>query len=532
MQRPSYDVGVIVPLAEEFRCIIEIAPQLEAISHDGSFFYVLQFDSISVVAHICGQMGTLPALQATTKLLAFTDVKVLVVLGLGGALGSDVSVGDIVVAEEVAEFQANSKAETTGDTYTVRHSGRHWPLDYRIRKAIENFEFACSEGFSKWRADVAKDYQELAICNKEAICSERPQVHLGPIASGNTVAASAAYVGELKKINRKFAAIDMEAAGVALAASERIHPIPCLVVRGISDNANEYKKDLDASGEGAWRKYCIRNATSFLKYLFSWDVFQNACGISSQVPTDSWALAAKVATGLRSCTGGCWLVGIAFDCYSQGPSVINTQESLPVDISRLRVADPRFAELVDAAARAKIELVMTGDTGSAITRFTALALNYRQHLNSPAADTLLSDFDSVVHQLLCPSKDDDSAMAIILEADRLEEEVGPEAVIALLTDLADSMPKVRERLVETYASLNRWADVAATLDPLDLNTLSRSELENLVAGHVKLSRIQEAIELLSLHSTKYQDNAAQLFRRHLKMQHSQLCIDSESRNGQ
>ncbi len=89
----------------------------------------------------------MPALQATTRLLAFAEIKLLVILGLGGALGDDIAVGDVVVGEEVNEFQANSKAEAVGDSYEVRYSGRHWRLQFNIREAIGQFEFAAAPSF-------------------------------------------------------------------------------------------------------------------------------------------------------------------------------------------------------------------------------------------------------------------------------------------------------------------------------------------------------------------------------------------------
>jgi hypothetical protein len=35
MERRNFDIGIIVPLREEFRYVVEIAPKLESISHEG-----------------------------------------------------------------------------------------------------------------------------------------------------------------------------------------------------------------------------------------------------------------------------------------------------------------------------------------------------------------------------------------------------------------------------------------------------------------------------------------------------------------
>ena len=113
MQEQRFDVGIVVPLAEEFRYVVEICPQLESIPYEGTRLYRMQFSRTSALCCLVGQMGALPALQAATRLLGFADIKLLVLLGLGGALDSSVEVGDVVVAEEVNDFQSSSKAQST-----------------------------------------------------------------------------------------------------------------------------------------------------------------------------------------------------------------------------------------------------------------------------------------------------------------------------------------------------------------------------------------------------------------------------------
>jgi hypothetical protein len=60
----------------------------------------------------------------------------------------------------------------------------------------------------------------------------------------------------------------MEAAGAAYAAYARIQGVPLLVVRGISDFADERKAELDkvtsVHGKGAWRRYATMNAIDLL----------------------------------------------------------------------------------------------------------------------------------------------------------------------------------------------------------------------------------------------------------------------------
>ena len=292
------------PIGEEFlNTLLEVAPQLESIAHEGTYFYRLDFGAISAVCCVVDQMGPLPASQAAIRLLDFADLRLVAVLGVAGALDNDVALGDVVVAAEINEFQANSKAESIKDGYEVQYSGRHYSLDFGIRQALTHFEFSGRRYFDGWQAATSGYYAELDSPDKIDIGCP-PSMHLGPIASGNVVAASTAFVAEVKRINRKFVAIDMEAAGVASATGERIHPLPCLIVRGISDRANEEKKVLDAQGKAAWRRYAVRNATAFLLALFKWEGFLKVVSLdaSTSLPSNE-DVTKKLASQLKSCVG-------------------------------------------------------------------------------------------------------------------------------------------------------------------------------------------------------------------------------------
>ncbi len=525
-ERRKFDIGIVVPLKEEFRYVVEIAPQLESIPHEGTYFYRLDFGSISAVSCLVDQMGTIPALQAATRLLGFVDIKLLVVLGLGGALDGDIDVGDVVIATEVNEFQANSKAESSGESYKVRYSGRHWPLEFRIREALSHFEFSGRDAFISWQTSTSIDYGKLEIPDKESMCPSVPSMHLGPIASGNVVAASRAFVAEVKQINRKFMAIDMEAAGVVPAAAERIHPVPCLVVRGISDHSDENKKTLDEQGKRTWRRYCVRNATSLLRNLLTWEGFLIATGLcTSKPPSGGECVARELVMRLKSCVGGSWIVGVAFGLYFYGPRVGAGEAVVPMDLSRLIVADIKIEELMNAAIALREEVLAHKDLQLAADEFAKLADRFRTQLGSGDANSLLEDFDKVVTEILIPESKDEQLEAVLLEANRLEEEVGPEAVIELLRDLAKGYPRLRERYVDALASAKRWSEVTKTVGQVERAELSRLELEHALFAYAKTGQFDCANEMMRQHHGEYDDNAAKLFRREVGRQHPEIGKD-------
>lgn len=527
MGKRKFDVGIVVPLKEEFRYIVEVAPNLESIPHEGTYFYSLDFGKISAVCSFAGQMGSIPALQITTRLLGFADIKLLVVLGLGGALDDDVAVGDVVVATEVNDFLANSKAMSTGEGYEFQYSGRHWPLDFGIREALSHFEFSGDDAFINWQTHCSGDYNKLGIPDKENICSSPPSLHLGPIASGNVVAASSVFVEEIKRIDRKFVAIDMEAAGVASAATERIHPLPFLVIRGISDHANEEKKTLDMQGEGAWRRYCVRNATSFLRNLLTWEGFLNATGLpTSKSPSSSKDVASELVVRLNSCVGGPWIIGVAFDLYTYGPSTTDGGAIIPMDLSRLRVSDARVSKIMGSASQLKEDLLVHGGLQLAADGFARLVEDFRNQLSSTEADSLLQDFDRVVQEILCPESKDEQVEAVLLESDKLEEEAGPEAVIELLSGLVNEAPRLRERYVEVLAGVNMWPVIVETVSHVEHSQLSRRELEHALFAYAKMGSFDIAIEIMKRHRNEYDDRFAKIFRQEVSRQYPEFRKDA------
>jgi nucleoside phosphorylase len=93
----------------------------------------------------------------------------------------------------------------------------------------------------------------------------------GPIASGPILVAATAFAKWLRERNRSYLAVEMEAAGLLAACSERVGPTRSLVLRGISDYADHRKAELDKIQGGALRRYAMQNVISLLWALMQTD---------------------------------------------------------------------------------------------------------------------------------------------------------------------------------------------------------------------------------------------------------------------
>lgn len=520
-ERRRYDVGLIVPLQEELRYIVGVAPIVDSFSVDGAFYYVLDFESHSVVCTVVGAMGPLPTLRSTTLLMGVADIRLLVVLGLAGSLDADVLVGDVVVASEVNEFQANAKAESTGvGEFSLRYSGRHYPLEYRIREAIGHFEFSGRTHFQDWQADTQANFDGLTIPNKGQLCLAPARLHLGPMASGNTVAAAEGFVKELKGIDRKFVAIDMEAAGAAIAAFERVHPVPLVVIRGISDSADEQKALLEKNSKGSWRNYCVRNATALLVHLLQWEQFQVSCGLpTSLLHPDPFSTMQELASRLSPKLGGRWLVAVMFDIYSHAVTRNSEGRHTAADISRIEPFDPALQRLLAATASIRGQLEQhPSDLDSAEQGLIAALDLYRSSDESVEASALLSSFDRVSQELIFPAVEDADVRLQLLAADTLEELEGIEALATYLRGLQQRSPLIRERLIDALEQQSLWSEIVELLQGLDAEAISRLELQHAIVACAHTGSEERARHFFHHHQESYEDAAGVLFRRHVSQQ--------------
>ena len=254
---------LVVPLNEEFTEVLKILRGLRHEVRDGEFLYTLdsQNRDITITGVVLGEAGPMPAAQRVERLIGLVNPTLIVVMGIAGSLSKDVKLGDVVVAEEVDHYLANSKTNPANDgTFHLLMSGRHVRTSHLIIQAIRNFEFAAANIYHAW---------QLA-CKSEN--SPTPVYKLGHIACGDSVGDAVEFKTFLLAHNRKFLAMEMESSGIAESAMARPIPIPLLILRGISDNAQD-KQELDETSKGSWRAAAVRNATLFLTHLCKWPDF-------------------------------------------------------------------------------------------------------------------------------------------------------------------------------------------------------------------------------------------------------------------
>jgi adenosylhomocysteine nucleosidase len=263
----TYDLGLIIPTGEEFDYLRESVPFNPIASEKQGFWY--EFDipgGRRGVARVLFDMGLTATTSAASRLLDRFQPEVLAVVGIGGGLSPELRLGDVVVGSVIQEYL---KAAKVAPGLAFLPAGDGWPLAERLRNFANHFPFIAENCYQSWVrfAKLRGIDADLPFATTPGARRE-PAYYVLPIASGDLVVTDPEFAGWLLSHDRKRAVIEMEAAGAARAVREQDRDVALLVLRGISDFADERKATLDAAASGqapgAWRRYAAGNAIELL----------------------------------------------------------------------------------------------------------------------------------------------------------------------------------------------------------------------------------------------------------------------------
>lgn len=189
----------------------------------------------------------------------------VIMLGIAGSLDSKVvGLGDVIVSDHLYGYEVGDVYGKEVEHYSFRETFNQ--LDALAQDRMRAF-IRDKQAVAKWQANCEKAAAGYPGLGK----LERPPVlHLGTVASGNFVVKSVAFGKVLKeKINKYITAVEMEALGMHKALYRDAAVRNSLMIRGISDCADEDKEKLEQGSSNAWRKYAAGNAARLLKAI--WD---------------------------------------------------------------------------------------------------------------------------------------------------------------------------------------------------------------------------------------------------------------------
>lgn len=269
------DVGIIVALREEFRILFEtIGGVSTLVEDDGRTYYVFEVPCMQnerpyrCVTTFVGDMGTTRTGVLAEKLLSTWQPATVAMLGIAGGVHADIRLGDVAIATQVDNYLEGVKAVDGLSSVPFLRSSDSFKASAELSNRVRNFEFSNAAAYSAWQQQTRSRAAALPPKALELLGSglmrESAETREGHIASGPVVVASQAFANWIKEGDRACLAVEMEAAGMMIAAHLDPGKVETLVLRGISDLADERKPMLDQIGGGAFRELAMRNAVSFL----------------------------------------------------------------------------------------------------------------------------------------------------------------------------------------------------------------------------------------------------------------------------
>ena len=184
-----------------------------------------------VVAVVCG-IGKVNAAICTQILASNFNVDRIINVGVAGGISKDIYPGDIVIGDNLVEH----------DMDTTAFGDAHGQIP-----RLDTFDFKC-------------DRELIDIAKKACAKLDHINTFVGRIVSGDVFVAN---IEKIKWLEAEFAALSCEMEGASIAHTCYLNNIPFVVIRSISDNANNgAHMDFEK-----FTPIAVKNSTAILKEM-------------------------------------------------------------------------------------------------------------------------------------------------------------------------------------------------------------------------------------------------------------------------
>jgi nucleoside phosphorylase len=247
---PPVDFVIVTPLEEERDAVLrklkgwrKLPPRKEDIRVYFAAELPVEFSDgtkgeYKIIVVPLAEMGEQDAANATSDAVRHWRPRFVLLVGIAGGLRkAGVEIGDVLIADQVADYELQKLTDAPKIRWRVH------PVNKQLLLESKNF---IGDGWMN-RIEV-----ERPVAGK-------PKRKTGVICTGNKVIANG-LAEDYKEVWDKLIGVEMEAGGVASAAFSRIEPPGFFMVRSASDLADKEKDHADTS---AWREYVCDVAASY-----------------------------------------------------------------------------------------------------------------------------------------------------------------------------------------------------------------------------------------------------------------------------
>src|ERR1019366_7472688 len=190
------------------------------------------------------------------------------------------------IATEVSNYVEGAKVVDGASGISFQRGSDSFKTGHAVLERVRNFEFANRASFLKWEATCAARCSSLGAevepLRKAGLLGAKPSQKEGHLASGPFVVTSRSFVTWIREGDRACLGVEMEASGLMVAAHMNPAKRDALIIRGVSDFADERKAALDQIGDGRLRRYAAENAADFLWSLMEAGVLPRGSAAPAQ----------------------------------------------------------------------------------------------------------------------------------------------------------------------------------------------------------------------------------------------------------
>lgn len=176
---------------------------------------------------VLARIGKVAAAATAVTLIREFGVTELVFTGLAGAVGPDVRVGDLVIADRTVQHDMDARPLFPRHQVPLLDRAE-FPTDPALTEGLR----AAAERFV---GDDLASSVPAAVRQRFAV--DAPRLHVGMIGSGDQFIGAPATVTELRQRLPALLAVEMEGAAVGQICHE--YGVPHAVIRTVSDRADD-----------------------------------------------------------------------------------------------------------------------------------------------------------------------------------------------------------------------------------------------------------------------------------------------------
>lgn len=225
------NLGIIAAMSEELEPLLKDMDLISKKTIANVTFNEGKIFGKDVVAVVCG-IGKVNAAICTQLLISLYNVEKIINIGVAGGVNKEIYPGDIVIADNLVEHDFDCSA--FGD-----------PIGQIPR--MDTFDFKCDSAL-------------VALAQKSCQKIDNINSYKGRIVSGDQFIAD---IEKVKYLDKEFSALACEMEGASIAHVCYSNNVPFVVIRSISDNANngahvDFEK---------FKSIAVNNSTLILKNM-------------------------------------------------------------------------------------------------------------------------------------------------------------------------------------------------------------------------------------------------------------------------